>query len=464
MSSVFLDAPSPSRTSSWKWWICGLLLMATMINYMDRLTLNQAATRIKEELQLNNEEYGDIEYGFGVAFAVGALFMGRAADRWNLRWVFPLVLLGWSAAGFATGFSQTLGQLIVCRVALGFFESGLWPCGLRTTQHILRPDERTMGNSLLQSGAAVGAIITPLIVLLLVDEPGTWPRPFFVIGLAGTGWVVLWLLSVRTGDLASPRTQSEKSVREREAAIHTRWIAAIVAELRWLAQLCGQRRFWALVVIVTAINMTWHFFRVWLPSFLHDHHEYSEHAVQGFSTAYYVATDAGSLSAGFAALWLARNGWSIHGSRVLVFSICCGLTLLSFAVAYVQPGFLLLALLLLLGFGALGLFPVYYSFSQELTVKDQGKLTGLLSFITWMVSARMHPFVGQWLDRTKDWPHALALAGLPPLVGLIFLLLLWGRNSSAVAAVPGGSGRAGTVADGLASEPVPELTDRIQTS
>ena len=31
------------RSRSWKWWVCGLLLLATTVNYMDRLTLNLMA-------------------------------------------------------------------------------------------------------------------------------------------------------------------------------------------------------------------------------------------------------------------------------------------------------------------------------------------------------------------------------------------------------------------------------------
>ncbi|HMF13603.1 MAG TPA: MFS transporter [Gemmataceae bacterium] len=118
----------------------------------------------------------------------------------------------------------------------------------------------------------------------------------------------------------------------------------------------------------------------------------------------------------------------MHASRVAIYAVCCLLALLSFGVAHVERGPLLFALLVLLGFGALGVFPVYYSFSQELTVKDQGRLTGTLSFTTWMVSAVMHPIVGDWLDRTKDWPTALGLAGLPPFLGLIVLLIFWGRS------------------------------------
>jgi ACS family hexuronate transporter-like MFS transporter len=421
-----MDFRQTSRGPAWKWWVCSLLLMATMINYMDRLTLNQAAKHIKEELELNNRRYGNVESAFSFAFAIGALVMGRLADFANVRWLFPAALLGWSAAGFVTGFAQNYEQLVTCRVMLGIFESGLWPCALRTTQRILPPGERTLGNGILQSGAALGSIITPQIIRVLVVGPGTWPYPFFVVGAAGTGWVFLWLASVRSADIAVPQ---EKSSADRKDGAKFSWRAAVEREIVWLGQMARQRRFWVLIVLVVAINQTWHFFRAWLPLFLQEHHSYSDSSVQNFTTLYYTCADLGSLTAGFVALRLARSGWQVHASRVIVFGACSLLTLLSFAVAFLETGPLLLGLLMLLAFGSLGVFPVYYSLSQELTVADQGRLTGTLGFTTWMMSVPMHHYVGEWLDATKDWPTALALAGLPPLLGLIVLLLFWGRTT-----------------------------------
>src|SRR5262249_42120484 len=192
-------------------------------------------------------------------------------------------------------------------------------------------------------------------------------------------WVVLWLASVRREDLAIPRVLDAARTDSFED------------ELGRLLRLILSRRFAVLAVIVVSINLTWHFFRVWLPLFLQEHHGYDDASVQWFSSAYYIATDAGSLTVGFLALWLVRKGLSVHQSRVLVFFGCSLLTLLSIAIAYVAPGPLLFVLLLVLGFGALGLYPVYYSLSQELTVRDQGKVTGTLGFTTWMASAAMHP-------------------------------------------------------------------------
>src|SRR5262249_53749971 len=147
----------PTRSAAWKWWVCGLLLLATMINYMDRLTVNAMSQRITDEFELNEKEYGQIEFAFGIAFAMGNLLAGYSGDRWNVRWLFPAAVVLWSGAGFVTGFAQSLFGLMACRFSLGLFESGNWPCALRTTQRILPPAERTMGNSLLQSGAAIGA-------------------------------------------------------------------------------------------------------------------------------------------------------------------------------------------------------------------------------------------------------------------------------------------------------------------
>jgi ACS family hexuronate transporter-like MFS transporter len=59
-----------SRSPLWKWYLCGLLLLATTINYMDRQTLSNAAVRVTKEFNLSQEQYGDMELAFGWAFAV----------------------------------------------------------------------------------------------------------------------------------------------------------------------------------------------------------------------------------------------------------------------------------------------------------------------------------------------------------------------------------------------------------
>jgi ACS family hexuronate transporter-like MFS transporter len=461
------DHADSRRRAAWKWSVCGLLLLATMINYMDRLTLNQMALPIKSEFGLDDRGYGQLESAFGVAFALGAILVGWMADRWNVYWIYPAAVLVWSLAGFVTGLAQDFASLLVCRFSLGLAEAGNWPCALRTTQHILPPQERTLGNSILQSGAALGAVLTPILVFQLARATGSWRYGFMVIGVVGLVWVAAWLMWLRGPDLARTHARQPpplvglfvtlSMLYLADLDIHLfalqllgpgswmplagKWVVTglgIAAVVRWLAAVTRGdtrlprslffRRFAALAVMVVAINLTWHFFRAWLPLFLQKQLGYKPEEFQWFSTGYYLCADLGSLAAGFATLGLARWGLSVHASRVAIFTTCALLTTLSLAAAALPAGWMLTAVLLVIGFAALGLFPPYYSFSQELTVEHQGKLTGALGCICWMVMALEHEVVGDVVERMGTYSAAVAAAGLVPLVGLGVLLLLWGKN------------------------------------
>lgn len=426
MTDVVPAAPATEPQSSdvalRTWGICALLLCASTINYMDRQTLSTTATRIKSEFALSDEQYGHLELAFGWAFAAGATVFGFIADRSNIRWLYPGVLLAWSMMGFATGLVETYAGLLGCRLLLGLFEAGHWPCALKTTQRLLPPAKRTLGNSVLQSGTAIGAIITPLVVKsMLTDQPGSWRPAFQLIGLIGVGWVVLWLMTIRGRELA-PLPPSNESSAPPSFEFY---------------EVIRSRRFWTLLVVVILINLCYHFFRVWLPIFLQEGRGYSEVAMLDFLFWFYIANDVGCLAAGFSTAWLCRQGWPVHRGRLLVFStagLCCAL---AGFIPLLDAGPLLLALLLVISMGLLGLFPCYYAFSQELTVRHQGKVTGLLGTMAWLTTSPMHPLFGRWIDHTGRHDLGLAAVGLLPLLAALAIAVCWGRDRA-------GEDRAGT--------------------
>ncbi|MBC8114726.1 MAG: hypothetical protein H7062_10140, partial [Candidatus Saccharimonas sp.] len=88
----------------------------------------------------------------------------------------------------------------------------------------------------------------------------------------------------------------------------------------------------------------------------------------------------------------------------------------------------LLTVLLLVGAGALGLFPCYYSLSQELTRTHQGKVSGMLGTVAWLTASPLHPLFGRWIDRTGSFDLGMALASLTPLVAFAALACLWPRT------------------------------------
>lgn len=402
-------AALPRRSRAWTLWICLLLLLASTINYMDRQTLSNASVRITKEFQLNDKEYGNLELAFGWSFAVGATCFGLIADNVNIRWLYPAVLLAWSAVGVATGFARDYEELFLCRSLLGFFEAGHWPCALKTTLRLLEPRDRGLGNSVLQSGTAIGAIVTPMIMMwMLTDELGSWRPVFQVLGGIGVFWVFAWLVSIRSRDLAPIPEHTDQPDKPQSFP----WRNALV-----------------LVIVVVSINISWHLFRVWLPKFLQKGRGYLESDMLKINMWFNIATDIGCLGAGLGTYALAKMGLRVHTSRVLVFSLCALLASLSVLFPFLPKGNLLFAVLMLIGAGLLGLFPCYYSFSQELSKKHPGKVMGMLGTIAWLTSAPTHPLFGKYLDERGSFDIGMAVAGCLPLLGACALIFGWDRST-----------------------------------
>ena len=227
-------------------------------------------------------------------------------------------------------------------------------------------------------------------------------------------WILPWLIAVRSTDLRRPDQIGHDSPAESPSAVAAQTPAGLLAH-----------RYLALVVTVIMINMTWQYFRVWLPKFLREYHGYERTAVNLFTSAYYISTDAGCILSGFAVKYLTMRGMRVHRSRMLIFFVCSLLTALAACAALLPRGPLLLVLLLLVGFGSLGLFPNYYSLTQEISYRRQGMVTGSLGAITWVVTSIMQKYVGRSIDETQSYAAGIFAVGFAPLVAFLVLLVLW---------------------------------------
>lgn len=383
---------------------------------MDRQTLANAAVRITREFQLTQREYGNVESVFAYAFAAGSLVFGWMADRFSVRWLYPAVLTLWSAAGLATGFVRDEGELLWCRMFLGFFEAGHWPCGIRTTRILLDPRHRSLGNSVLQSGTSIGAILTPLIMAaLMTPETGSWRLAFRVVGAVGFLWLVLWFALVRKTDLPAPGRPARGSAGAEPG----------------LWRLILSRRMLVIFFVIAGINTTWQILRAWLPKILQEGRGYGESETLYFTSAWYLATDVGCLGAGALAVWLGGRWSSVTSARLVVFAGCGLLCALCALTPWIDQGWILLGILLVAGAGALGVFPIYHAYTQDLSARHQGRITGMAGVVAWIMPAQAQSFFGALADRTQSFDLGLVLASFLPLVAALALWWGWGKEPAA---------------------------------
>ncbi len=413
-----------TSSKTWPWAVCGVLLLATLLNYMDRQALAVTLPFLKKEFNLAEGRVGMIEGCFGFAFAFGSLFFGFIADRIGPRYLYPLVLTGWSLAGIATIFAGNpavtsllessddepgagvFRWLLFCRIMLGICEAGHWPCALITVRSILTSKNRTLGNGILQSGASLGAIIVPLYIEASERAGQSWQFPFWSIGIVGLFWVPLWFLLVRGHDLSVPKKASD---HDHAPESFDRVVRKIIA----------------LGLIVASLTISWQFLRAWLTLFLQDHHGYTPLATRGLQSGYFIAADVGCILSGAFVAFLVARGLKVHTSRCIGFAVFTLLTACGALVPYVGNGTLMLACLYVAGAGILGLHPYYYSLAQELPTKHMGVLSGALAAGGWIFSSISQIVLGERIEATKSYELGLLMVGLAPVVGLIALVFVW---------------------------------------
>ena len=418
------DSSTPRDTTR-AWVVCGLLLLATMLNYMDRQALAVTLPTLKSQYQIAEGRVGKLEGCFGFAFAFGSLLFGWLADRFGPRFLYPAVLAGWSLAGVATSYAgqpqvhQLLGTsddpstgvyywLLGCRILLGVCEAGHWPCALLTVRALLTAKNHTLGNGILQSGASIGAILTPLYIEATERAGKSWEFPFWSIGLAGLVWVPVWFVGVLRLDLS----RRDPPTPARTAAATSFW-----------------RRLFVLVIIVGTLTISWQFLRAWLLLFLQDHHGYLPARARGLMSGYFIASDIGCILSGLLVTVLATRGWAVHSARRVGYVLFTGLTACGAVVPFVGNDGPMVVLLYLAGAGILGLHPYYYPLTQEISGKHMGVMSGGLAASGWVVASVSQILLGQQIEATKSYQLGLVIVGLAPTIGLIALLTLWPKPS-----------------------------------
>lgn len=413
-----------THSPGWKWWVCGALFLATMLNYMDRQALPQTATTLKAEYHLGDARYGWLAASFGWAFACGGLFFGTIADRFGPRRVYPIVLLGWSLAGLLTPLlifpsvtqpledpespgSGAFHWLLGCRTMLGFFEAGHWPCALLTARQIFTSRDRPMGNGLLQSGATIGTVVVIGFVYLARQFTLDWPVIFWTVGAIGLLWLPLWLFLVRPGDLDGPPPPPAADAGERRST---------AAQVRMLL---------TLALVVASLAVSWQLLREWLPKYLVESQGFSRDFRDAAVIAFNLFADVGSLMSGVIVYRLTRLGAGVHGARVAGFALFTLVTAAAALVPIVGGGLPGVLCLILAGAGILGLHPYYYALVQEVSTRRMGTFSGMMSACAWGTSAIVQAFFGKHVEETGSYDAGFVLVGFAPLVGLTALLILW---------------------------------------
>jgi len=462
------------------------MFASTVLNYMDRQTISLVSSQIRAAFAIKQyEDFGWVLSAFIMTYALFQVPAGYLVDRWDLRWSYAAAVAWWSLAAAATALVPSLGMLIVCRALLGVGESFNWPCALRVTARVLPPSDRSLGNGIFNSGAAVGAVVTPLVVNMLTPTFG-WRTTFGVIGSAGFVWVAVWLIVVQgeqrrllgsqksNGVLFEPldslRPRLSPTARMGFGAVLAAAVAVAVSAFEYgpkalwlgiavamigplvvaallprvhlqggslgagLGEIVRLRRFWIMVVVSVSINICWHFLINWVPTYLKDERGLSDQLGNNLSAVAFLAADTGNLGGGWLSRLLASRGLTVVRARQAVMGLCTIMILAGLGISLPRSDASAIVLLSLMAAGTAAFMANYFAFTQEVTSRHTGLVVGYLGGLGNLFVARFQPIFGSIKDYTGSFTLNFLLVGLAPLVGMA--VLLWGWDDDRKSAAP----------------------------
>jgi ACS family hexuronate transporter-like MFS transporter len=262
------------KVGKYRWTICALVFFATTVNYFDRNVLGLLKPTLSDVgvfgLDKANQElyYSWVVMSFQIAYAIGMFLAGRFIDWIGTKRGYGFSLLGWSIAAIGHAMAYNTFTFGIWRAALGFTEAGNFPAANKTMAIWFPKKERAYATGIYNSGANIGAIVTPLFVPWMAREWG-WEWAFVFVGTIGLIWLFFWFRvyaspeeKLKAGILSQTEydyIHSDKDEKAEEKSNGDR--------VPW-STLLTFRQTWSFFFGKLLTDGVWWFYLFWLPAFL----------------------------------------------------------------------------------------------------------------------------------------------------------------------------------------------------
>lgn len=163
--------------------ILAMLLLATLINYIDRSALSIAMPFITHDYHLTASEKGIIFGAFSVGYALLNFLGGYFSDRFGGRRVLSWSMTGWSIACALTATVSGFWSMLTLRIVFGMGEGPNAATANKVVNTWFPINERASAAGIGQSGG-------PIVGFLALTFG--WRAAFIVMGVLGIFWVILW--------------------------------------------------------------------------------------------------------------------------------------------------------------------------------------------------------------------------------------------------------------------------------
>lgn len=410
-----------------------MIALATIINYIDRQSLNVLWPEIASELYPNKtdderkEIYALISVVFVFSYAFGQAIFGKIFDWVGTRLGFALSIGIWSIATALHAFAKGVVSFSIFRAILGVAEAGNWPGATKGNAEWFPTKERALAQGIFNSGAAIGGIVSiPLIAFLSIYF--SWKAIFIIVGLTGLLWLIPWWILVK----APPKQHPWISEEEREYILSGQKNQDTnqdgVSDDGYnpsTGVMLSHKQSWGVIIASAAIDPIWWLFVFWIPIYLSEVYGMDVKTIGIYGWVPYVGAMLGAWFGGLLAQNRIKAGWSVDATRKMIITLGC-LIMLPTLLAMSNPGSPVTAVLLM----AVILFGFQTAIGNVQTLpsdfyggKSVGTLAGLAGMAAKLGAVALTSLV-PWLTSGGNYAPAFVIGAALAVIAMASIWIL----------------------------------------
>lgn len=237
-----------------RWFILALVFVATGLSFLDRQVLSMTIIKIQEELNITDVQYGVINTGFLISYALMFTIAGRLIDKIGAKLGLTLSVAIWSIASVLHGVMSGFYHLLMFRFLLGVGEGGCFPGAAKTVYEWFGKRERALANGIAIGGSAIGAVVAPPLTIIISGNYG-WRWAFIIPGVFGVLWVLVW------GTISWRKKRADKQQREVNVPLKR-------AEGISFLEIIKNRSARVFVLMRLLLDPVFYFLMFWVPKYL----------------------------------------------------------------------------------------------------------------------------------------------------------------------------------------------------
>ncbi|NQV65093.1 MAG: ACS family MFS transporter [SAR86 cluster bacterium] len=397
-----------------------LSTLAVFVCYIDRVNISVAIIPMAADLDWGMRTQGMVLSSFFVGYLLLQIVGGLLADRFGGKVVLGVGVLLWSLFTILTppAASIGLGLLLATRILMGMGEAVTFPSIYSLYSRWVPITERSRAVGLANSGIPLGTIFALIVTPMIVQAWG-WQWAFYLFGLVGVVWFVVWQVLVAR----SPEADQRMTEAEREfikAGANSDPVEAGPP----LREFLKSMPVWAIIVAHFCNNWSLYVLLSWLPTFINKGLGVDYASVGWVTMIPHVASFIFLNVAGSIADRLVRSGMDVGKVRKLMQTIGFGgISTALLIVGEVESVWLAITIMTIgnaLGAFVVGGFVVNH---MDIAPKYAGTLMGITN-TAGTIPGIIGVFVsGLILELTGSWALVFQVTAGVTLFGLVFFLM-----------------------------------------